>query len=59
MFTPTLSFLGIGIIVYCMDEIDEAAQILRGANDQGHLIYVKGCINYIKKMNPCEDNKNA
>ncbi len=59
MFTPTLSFLGIGIIVYRMDEIDEAAQILRGARDHGQLIYVNACIKYIKKMNPCEDDTNA
>ncbi len=42
-----------------MDEIDEAAQILRDARDQGQLIYVGACIKYIKKMNPCEDDKNA
>jgi hypothetical protein len=42
-----------------MDEIDEAAQILRDARDQGHLIYVSACIKYIKKMNPCEDANNA
>jgi hypothetical protein len=42
-----------------MDEIDEAAHILRNARDQGQLIYVGACIKYIKKMNPCEDDKNA
>lgn len=42
-----------------MDEIDEAAQILRAAKDQGQLIYVNACIKYITKMNPCEDDTNA
>ena len=42
-----------------MDDIDEAAQLLRDARDQGQLIYVSACIKYIKKMNPCEDDKNA
>jgi len=42
-----------------MDEIDEAAQILRDARDRGQVIYVAACIKYIKKMNPGEDANNA
>lgn len=42
-----------------MDEIDEAAQILRDAKDKGQIIYVNACMKYIKKMNPGEDDKNA
>jgi hypothetical protein len=41
------------------DEIEEAAQILRDARDQGHTIYVNACINYIVKMNPCEVDSHA
>jgi len=42
-----------------MDEIDEAAQILRDARDQGYMIYVNACLKYIMKMNPCEEDKNV
>jgi len=42
-----------------MDEIDEAAQMLRTARAQGQMIYVSACLKYIRKMNPCEDDKNA
>ncbi len=42
-----------------MDEIDEAAEILRHARDKGQIIYVNACLKYIKKMNPCEDDDNA
>jgi len=38
-----------------MDDIDEAARILRYARDQGQIIYVSACIKYIKKMNPSEE----
>lgn len=34
------------------DEVEEAVRILRKAKKARHIIYLKGCVQYIKKMKP-------
>lgn len=35
-----------------MDDIDAACKRLRAADKRGDHTYVRGCVNYIKKMDP-------